>query len=416
MAEYAVGTVGFAVEFAWASGEATVIPYLVEDLRVRLADAALVFAVNPCVALFLQPLVGRASDALHVHWTRVGGRVPFLILFSLLSTAGIWVLLTAEQHAPACCIAVVCFAAFGLLDVSHDVLLIPSRALVSDLSSVSGTQDSAHATFSTAQALGRLSALSLGAFPQLYVEEGAPSERSALTFLMGWAMFFIVLSCVLSVLGACVAQTGGYEELDDDDDQSAPVEWDIVAKEVALQCAGWVGFMVTCFYWTQYVGMAKVLPLFGVELGEGMTGLCVGAFSGVVSGALNTWANERWGVRWVYTVCLGLNGATLLVAPWVSGWWAVLALIPQGMAYPVHQTNGQLIVMDCFPVSRAGLASSTATYSITLSQIVTAVFAASCGAFAFLRGLQGLFTVAGLLCIVSACISDAFPPRKGKEL
>ncbi|KAJ9444974.1 Sucrose transport protein SUC4 [Diplonema papillatum] len=162
-----VDAVGFAVEFAWAAGESVVVPYLVDHLGVSFSTAALVFAVNPVVAVFLQPALGEFSDRLQTRCS-IGGRIPLIVGLCVTSLLGILTLVTAEvllggRKVPT---AVLAFVGFGVLDVSHDCLLIPARAFISDMTAdAPEAEEALHNRFSLAQTLGRALALFAGALP-----------------------------------------------------------------------------------------------------------------------------------------------------------------------------------------------------------------------------------------------------------
>ena len=414
MAWYAASSVGFAVEFAWAAGETTIVPYLVSCLGVPFSTAALVFAINPCIAMVLQPFIGRASDALEQRWLCLGGRVPFLILFSVCSVAGTLLLLMADRlfDVESGAAAYASFIAFGILDVSHDALLIPSRALVSDMGAEQGKDEEYHSAFSQAQTLGRLAVLAVGAMPFVARPPGSAvsTEAFALRLLLGLAAVLICVSCVAACLGAIfrsrrLAGTSSCESVSVAETLS--VDWHAVVPIVVVHVLGWVGYMVTCFYWSEWVGMNTTVSFFGVASGSApIVGLAVSAFSGCLSSSWNARFNERYGRETVYKTSLFLNAATLLLAPCASGWWAILLLIPQGASYPVHQTNGQLLISASVPADQAGMAAAIATYAIPLSQVVASVFACLSGQQ---NSLSSLFLFSGSLCCLAGYAS---PSRK----
>ena len=48
---------GAAVEYGWATGEATIIPHLI-DLGLPLTTASMVYLVNPIMGFFMAPAIG----------------------------------------------------------------------------------------------------------------------------------------------------------------------------------------------------------------------------------------------------------------------------------------------------------------------------------------------------------------------
>eukprot|EP01064_Diplonema_japonicum_P024049 TRINITY_DN34523_c0_g1_i1.p1 TRINITY_DN34523_c0_g1~~TRINITY_DN34523_c0_g1_i1.p1 ORF type:complete len:450 (+),score=47.27 TRINITY_DN34523_c0_g1_i1:63-1412(+) len=432
-----VSSVGFAVEFAWAAGESSLVPYLVDDLKVAMSLAVLVFAVNPCVAIVLQPLLGKLSDTMQEkYW--LGGRLPLITALSVTSVAGILVMLFAEKISPTHA-AVVCFIAFGFLDISHDALLTPSRSFIND-TAPPAQQDRYHSYFSSAQSAGRLCSLVLGALPLTSIGLFTGSDE-AIVFrsLMSASACVVALSCFISVwfglrvlvkessLQINVENEDGDMELADveadpdvgsetqPESEPEPFNWKPLAPAVALQTSGWMGFMVVCFYWTEWLGINKELPGTGGVLKVAMTGLAVQALTGCIAGGLTPYLNARFGCRQVYVAAFACNAFSLLTAPWVDGWFTILCLLPQGFAYPVHQTNGQLLITSSAPPAYCGFVTSLCTSAIPLSQVLISLLASFFGGVPHVHGLKGLFLFTGLLTLLSGCAAHALNRRQLSE-
>ena len=129
----AVSLIGFAVEFTWAMGEATIIPFL-EELGLQTDVAGLIFLTNPIFSLPLAPLLGRWSD--RCTGNRLGRRRPFLIGLTIIGIGGIVILVGAARWARAAGVggvATLTFVGFTLSDCAHDLLLGPGRALLGDM-------------------------------------------------------------------------------------------------------------------------------------------------------------------------------------------------------------------------------------------------------------------------------------------
>ena len=80
----AISLVGAAVEFTWAAGEAVIEPYLLEFWPA--STASLVFLANPAVSLWLQPVLGQASDSCT---SRFGRRRPFIVALTASGILGL---------------------------------------------------------------------------------------------------------------------------------------------------------------------------------------------------------------------------------------------------------------------------------------------------------------------------------------
>jgi hypothetical protein len=163
-----------AVMVGWAVGEALLLPYLL-SLGVSPTVANFAFLINPIFGLFLQPLFGRWSD--HCTWSW-GRRRPFLLLFCLGSVFGLLLVVLSAQlsyllsgghyvHGSLLQVIFV-FVGFALMDLSHDLLLMPARALLNDRLPDEQT-DQGNAYFACISSLGSCVGLGLTIVPlELY--------------------------------------------------------------------------------------------------------------------------------------------------------------------------------------------------------------------------------------------------------
>ena len=128
-----VSLTGACVEYGWAAGEAVIIPHLLNPpILLSPTAAGFIFLVNPVFGICLQPLVGNASDSCESKvW---GKRKPFVFLFGAVAVAGLLVLVFyTDWHLARMAQIVVCFTAFGCMDLAHDILLIPGRSMLLDM-------------------------------------------------------------------------------------------------------------------------------------------------------------------------------------------------------------------------------------------------------------------------------------------
>ena len=119
---------GFAVECGWAIGEAIMIPHLL-GLRLSAALAGLIYLVNPIFSVVLATLVGNWSD----RCTRCNRRHPFILAFAVLAVLGFGFLLFSPYLTNLPVQIMVVYLSFGIADLSHDLMLIPGRALLIDM-------------------------------------------------------------------------------------------------------------------------------------------------------------------------------------------------------------------------------------------------------------------------------------------
>ena len=119
---------GFAVECGWAIGEAVMIPHLL-GLKLTPSIAGLVFVVNPIFSVVAGPPIGTCSD----RCTTCSRRIPFLLGFSVSAFLGFCCLVVSSYLRNITSQIVLVFISFGLADLSHDMMLIPGRALLIDM-------------------------------------------------------------------------------------------------------------------------------------------------------------------------------------------------------------------------------------------------------------------------------------------
>jgi solute carrier family 45 protein 1/2/4 len=215
----AICSTGFAVEFAWAAGESVMIPHLVH-LGASPTFAAFVYIANPIVGIFVNPMVGKASDNCRSPW---GKRSPFIAGLALIACCGCFTLILSQPITKAIVSLlgvnsqtteiVLCFCAFGVADIAHDLVLVPGRALALDAMHES---DEADALYTMAQLSGRLLALVVGSTPllqQLFKPLGSLSHFQA----QFQGSVVLLASCsVLAIVGAREWQMRskvGYEEI-----------------------------------------------------------------------------------------------------------------------------------------------------------------------------------------------------------
>jgi hypothetical protein len=216
------------------------IPHLIK-LGTSPAVASLVYVINPLVGFFVQPLIGDASDNCS---SRYGKRSPFIVVLAFTGVYGFGTLVLSHFIAEAITATnkeldlavaetVLCMLAFGLADISHDLLLVPGRALVLDLAAAKNVvaanggasssaeakaSDEADALYTLYQLGGRLAALVLGTLPLEHVFD---TLLGAVKISSGHVTHFQALlssSCLLLFCCACLAV-------------GAAKEWELVQQQ-----------------------------------------------------------------------------------------------------------------------------------------------------------------------------------------
>ncbi|CAK9029438.1 Sucrose transport protein SUT5 (Sucrose permease 5) (Sucrose transporter 5) (OsSUT5) (Sucrose-proton symporter 5) [Durusdinium trenchii] len=111
-------------ELGWSVCEPLFMPLLLE-LEVPKSLIAICWVISPSVGFFLQPCVGGLSDKY--------GRRPFILVFSTTAVLGL-VATPLIALLPVKALArPLAILAFGMADVSHDMLVTPTRAQMNDM-------------------------------------------------------------------------------------------------------------------------------------------------------------------------------------------------------------------------------------------------------------------------------------------
>ena len=195
-----------AVMIGWAVGEALLLPYLL-SLGVSPTVANFAFLVNPLFGLFLQPFFGRLSD----HCTlSMGRRRPFLLLFCCGSITGLSIVVWSteltkifsggQMGAGSILQIIFVFIGFAIMDLSHDLLLMPARALLNDRLPDEQT-DNGNAYFASISSIGTCIGLALTIIPlekyfpwSLLVEPVRATFTTAAIFILGCNLSTLYIS------------------------------------------------------------------------------------------------------------------------------------------------------------------------------------------------------------------------------
>ena len=162
-------------QLGWAVGEALLIPYLM-SLGLAETTANAIWLVNPLVGFFVQPLVGASSDACTSRW---GRRRPFLLVFHFGIIVGLVMIGFApelhgllfphtsaydEQGRASATLLTLIFSGCVIMELSNDLLTIPSRALLNDCLPEEQI-DQGNAWFSAMNSLGAVIGLTMCFLP-----------------------------------------------------------------------------------------------------------------------------------------------------------------------------------------------------------------------------------------------------------
>ncbi|KAL7483523.1 hypothetical protein ACHAW6_009159 [Cyclotella cf. meneghiniana] len=422
-------TIGSAVEYCWAAGEAVLIPYLMRH-GVRQWVVSMIYLSNPTVGLWVQPHLGSWSD-------RLNKRVPFVLGLGLLACLGVLVLLGATQLSQvfgfpggdeysfdAATVTIV-FLGFGIADICYDCLLIPGRALLDDLAVPAGRADEANALFTGFQLSGRLlallvvsSSITASGFGGLYQGEDAHFNAvlsSKVAYLIGT---MAVVSLMVNDRGAGLDKEHQNQEsqdltecyqhrstednrldshvLDEADYHSFSIlssmheephhdspcysnrprsfyafiySLDATVLLCAVQAVGWTAITSQSFFWTSWRGEQV-----------GSIDLALQGLVGIITSGILPMANKQFGASTVWCGSELFFHLLMISVALVS----VDSIAPRiisalcGINYAIHATNGLIVAADVVadPSMRARTIAMV-NNALPMGQLVTALFGGS---------------------------------------
>ncbi len=122
------GFLGVQIGYSLQSGNTSRI---LSALGANVEHLSYFWLAAPLAGLVVQPIIGLSSDRL---WTRMGRRVPFIMLGAIVSAIAMFFMPNSEHFASL--VPALVFGAFMLLfmDTAFNITMQPFRALVGDMS------------------------------------------------------------------------------------------------------------------------------------------------------------------------------------------------------------------------------------------------------------------------------------------
>ena len=384
----AISLTGLAVEFGWAVGESIMLPHmLAPPLSVAPAVAGLIFAINPVLSFGASPLVGAYVDGEPARARRRCATA----LFALGALVGMLALLSAPR-APRVVAVGILFGAFGWMDLCHDVMLIPGRALlIADLrrrgrASASAADDDGggDALYSQVQLLGRLAGL---------VAITALPRRGALGcsyFEIAWLCSGTVLvACTSAALAATAARVPAppwppSEDAADAGAGALPAEVKLrrsltarLLPLLAIQTVGWVGVMVFTMWCSVWLGLGT--DALGLGLSLPLVAMGLHTLGGIMLAPGLARLNRSCGACRVWLGAQLLWLGALVAARWLGARrpeWTLLVCAAGGAQLLVHSANAPLLCRAAVDDERAiGWANALVQNAMPLAQVVVGAFA-----------------------------------------
>eukprot|EP00804_Cyclotella_cryptica_P030306 CCRYP_011844-RA/>CCRYP_011844-RA protein AED:0.25 eAED:0.25 QI:0/-1/0/1/-1/1/1/0/495 len=453
-------TIGSAVEYCWAAGEAVLVPYLMRH-GVSQWVVSTIYLSNPTVGLWIQPQLGSWSD-------RLNRRVPFVLGLGTLACFGVLVLLCAvplskafgfaggDDEAFAAAVVAIAFLGFGIADICYDCLLIPGRALLDDLAVPAGRAEEANALFTGFQLSGRLlallvvsSSITASGFWGLYQGEDAHFNAvlsSKVAYLIGTMALVLLLvidrgsgpadtegtnqqsayhteyyqhpSMQDNQLSSHVVEEAEYHSFSISSMQDEPFDDSSYYKHssnafyvcayspdatvllCAVQAVGWTAITSQSFFWTSWRGEQV-----------GSIDLALQGLVGIITSGLLPMANKQFGASTVWCGSELFFHLLMISVALVSVDTVAPRIISAlcGINYAIHATNGLIVAADVVadPSKRARTIAMV-NNALPMGQLVTALFGGTIaqyfGGFSYVFVCFGSvgFVVTSLVWIVSS--------------
>lgn len=420
--QWVVALGALPIEMGWCVGESLLVPYLLTQ-GVSFSVASLVWLVNPVFGSYLQAPCGRMSDTCP---SRFGRRKPFLALFACTSLLGMALLVASQRVGGLTGSSAVgigtAFFSFGVMDVSHDLLLTPTRALLNDGASGAGKHrlQVMNALYTLFGLLGRCA----GFVVATWLPEGALRPLADSHFFASLCVSAAVLCTVATAILYCardpslgslrtynainsrdVSDRDGPDSGQDDSDRSrygrfeeeedrhsAGVSFrNLPSDYIALWCVQFGGWLVInnfCFFYSSFFALCVEKaqpnasdPAFSRAVRLATLGFVVQAGISIVVTLLLPTLNRALGTRAVLYGgnCIGaLAMALTLVLRTTES--ALVLLAVAGVMYPVQVAN-PFVLLETLPTTRGQSQAHRAqlsghmNLSMVFAQIVVALSA-----------------------------------------
>jgi len=399
--DIAIACSGISVEFGWAVGAAVVLPHLLRSpLPSSPALVGVIYIANPILGFFIGPALGKASD-------RTGRRRNWITILALLAIfIDVILIISSSVKMSRAAEVKICLLAFGLMDLCHDLILIPGRALLIDRFSlrsrdVMGKEDGgvADTMYTTMQILGRLCGLFVGSFP---IQNWFPFHASHYQATLATSAVVLLVTNSLAVtfahekrLSTTVEDISLYNLLELEPLSGTEAQYEKVDTKEVLRCwcgetyvltmllivnlIGWTSIVAFNFWCTAWLG--HQISSAGTSLSLPMVIMTMQALLGFVFSFFLPKLNQCFPIAWVWLlfqlINLGSICSSRLLGPENPTATFVVLVIGCGPTYTVHLTNVQLLARAVVSGdSNIGWVAGLLNSTMSLAQILVAgVFA-----------------------------------------
>lgn len=373
----------------------------------------------PIAGLIVQPLIGLCSDK---TWTRLGRRIPFILLGAFLSTLGMFFLPNSEYFSAIAHPLI--FGAIMLLfmDTAFNITMQPFRALVSDM--VAPKQR--NLGYSIQSLLINLGAV-LGALLPFLLNglgiKNVPPLGAKVAPTVIWSFYIGGATLLLTVLWTTLTtkeyappQYFSYHQALDSQPQSSfwgllkeapPLMW----KIGLVQFFSWFAFFLMWVYTTPAVAYNVWHTSYSdvtsatFNAASNWVGIIFGAYSifAALYSLIMTRLANRFSCKQVYKWSLFAGGAGLLAMVLIHDQYLlILAMVGVGVAWAAILAMPYAILSQQLPAARVGVYMGIFNATITLPQIAAGLLggillAMLHGNVVYMLGIAGIsMVIAGI--------------------
>lgn len=383
------GFLGVQIGYSLQSGNTSRI---LSALGANVEHLSYFWLAAPLAGLVVQPIIGLSSDRL---WTRMGRRVPFIMLGAVISAIAMFFMPNSEHFASL--VPALVFGAFMLLfmDTAFNITMQPFRALVGDMVS----EEQRNLGYSVQSFLINTGAVVGSLLPFILNWLGvantpAPGDKVAPTVI--WSFYFGGGCLLLSVLWTAFTtkeyppeEYNRYHDVKAEDVKQK-VSFMQVLKDTpatmwrlgVVQFFSWFALFMMWVYTTQAIAQNvwHTLPGDSTSLAFNEAGNWVGVifaayslFAAIFATFMSKLAN-KFGRKSVYMWSLLLGGLGLLSIVFIHDkYMLMVSMVGVGIAWAAILAMPYAILSAALPADKMGVYMGIFNATITIPQIAAGV-------------------------------------------
>lgn len=418
---------GFALQNANASR-------ILTSLGADPHSLSLFWLVAPTMGLFVQPIIGAASDR---TWTRFGRRSPYILLGAFLSMLAMWFMPNAPFVVKAGGTGALAFGVImlALMDGSFNVTFQPFRALVADMT----PEEQRNLGYSIQSFLINIGAVIGSALPYILTVFGIANEAEAgkvapsviWSFYLGGSMLMLsVLVTVFRTKEYPKEEFEKYNNITEEDKAKKESFWHLLVNMpktmrhlAVIQLFSWFSLFLMWVYSTTAISQ----HYFGVPLtfnaetetdtlirkafddAGNWVGICFAIYSLVAAlfSIIMPWIIKKTSRKFVYSGALFLGGLGFISTYFFTNQHLLLlSMIGIGFAWAAILALPYTILSGVLPAKRMGIYMGLFNLTVVIPQILSGFFGGTIlkvffkGQAIYILILAGVMMILGSIAVI----------------